>query len=341
MKYLRSFLVILIGLFVIGQRRAARGEGGLRRLHHDGSGTSPGGKAGRYVDPDGDVDSPADLTATGWKAALLRTKQALKDKNLTMSAAALAYYTTLAFFPAALGLATFYTAIAGPEGLLALLRNMELVVPPVVQNLLETQLTPLSRAQQTSLGIASLVSLGLVFWTTSGGIQNLVKALNVAYDVRESRGLIKLRLVSLALSVVFILFILLALVLLVLQGDALHAIGLPTTLANIFPILRWPLLVVVLSIFLAVIYRYAPDRKEPKWSWVSWGAAAATIIWLIGTALFFIYAQNFGNFNRSYGTFASIIILMTWFNLSSLIILVGGQVNKKLEDVTEADTAAR
>lgn len=330
MKYIRSLFVILVGLLLKGSRKQRGG-----RAAPDRAGTSD------YVDADdGDADSPADLTKSGWKAALQRTKKALKDKNLSMSAAALSYYTTLAFFPAALGLATFYTAVAGPQALLGLLNDLELVVPPAIQDMLQTQLSPLARAGQQSLGVAAFVSLGLVLWTTSGGVQNLVKALNIAYGVRESRGLVKLRLTSLGLSVVFILFVLLALVLLLLQGDALHAFGLPSTLANLFPILRWPLLVAIISIFLAVIYRYAPDRCQPRWAWVSWGAVAATIIWLIGTALFFLYAQNFGNFNKSYGTFASIIILMTWFNLSSLIILVGAQVNNKLEEVTAADTSA-
>lgn len=328
MKYIRSLCIVLIGLFLKGNRKTAKNFSS----NQDNS----------YVETDdGTVDSPADLTKTGWKAALLRTKQALKDKNLSMSAAALSYYTTLAFFPAALGLATFYTAVAGPQALLNLLNDLELVVPPAIQDMLQTQLSPLARAAQTSLGIAAFVSLGLVLWTTSGGVQNLVKALNIAYGVTESRGMVKLRLTSLGLSVVFILFTLLALFLLMLQGDALHAFGVPSVVADLFPVLRWPILVVIISIFLAVIYRYAPDRREPRWSWVSWGAVAATIIWLIGTVLFFVYAQNFGNFNKSYGTFASIIILMTWFNLSSLIILVGAQVNNKLEEVTNADTTVK
>lgn len=328
MKYIRSLFVIVIGLFLKGGRKASNAAASRPR-------------SSEYVNPDdGNVDSPADLTKTGWKAALMRTKQALKDKNVSMSAAALSYYTTLAFFPAALGLATFFAAVAGPQALLGLLNDLELVVPPAIQDMLQTQLSPLARAGQTSLGVAAFVSLALVLWTTSGGVQNLVKALNIAYGVRESRGMVKLRLISLGLSVVFVLFTVLALMLLLLQGDALHAMGLPSRLADTFPVLRWPLLVVIISIFLAVIYRYGPDRRQPQWSWVSWGAVAATIIWLIGTILFFVYAQNFGNFNKSYGTFASIIILMTWFNLSSLIILVGAQVNNKLEEVTAADTSA-
>lgn len=328
MKYLRSLFVIIFGLFLSGNQLVDKAH---KRLHPE---------AGQYVERGSDVTSPANLSAKGWKAALLRTKKALKNKNLSMSAAALGYYTTLTFFPVTLGLATLYTAIAGPAHLLSILNGLKKVIPPAIQDLLQTQLSPLAHAKPSSLGVATIISLLAILWTTSGGIQNLVKALNISYGVQETRGMIKLRLTSVLLSVFFILFGAVILALLVMQSSALHALRLPDTLANLFPILRWPVLVVLISVLLAVIYRYAPNRDEPTWSWVSWGAAAATIIWLIGTILFFFYAQHFGNFNKSYGTFASIIILMTWFNLSSLIILIGAQVNNNLEEVTETNTTA-
>lgn len=327
MKYMRRLLVIVLALFLSGVRS--------RRVRQRTSGRQDGS----YVDGS-DADSPADLTKRGWKAVLLRTRQALKDKDLSMMAAALGYYTTLSFFPITLGLASLYAALAGPQQLLHLLANLQTAVPPVIQDLLQRQLSPLVHEHGASLGIATLISLAVLLWTASGGIQNLVKATNYAYGVEESRSMIKLRLTSIVLSVAFLFFFAVILVLLVTQGSALHAFGLPNWMDWLFPIVRWPLLVIVISVMLAVIYRYAPNRKAPAWSWVSWGAAAATIIWLIGTGLFFFYAQHFGNFNKSYGTFASIIILMTWFYLSSFIILLGAQVNNKLEEVTEADTTA-
>lgn len=318
MKYFRSLVVIVVGLFM----------GGLKLKQTD--------TPHEYVDTD-DADSPADLNARGWKAALKRTKRALKDKDLSMAAAALGYYTTLTFFPAVLGFATLYTAIAGAAGLQRLLDQLELVFPSAIQDLLQTQLGPLMHASHASLGIATAISIAALLWTTSGGFQNLVKALNITYGVTETRGMIKLRLTSILLSVAVIIFGAVVLFLLVLQKDALHHFGVPEVMANIFPILRWPILAIVISIVLAVIYRYAPNRHEPNWSWVSWGATAATLIWLIGTALFFFYVQHFGSYNKSYGTFAGIIILMVWFNLSSLIVLLGAQANNKLEEVTETN----
>jgi membrane protein len=106
----------------------------------------------------------------------------------------------------------------------------------------------------------------------------------------------------------------------------------------IFFVLRWVLIVAIMAVALATFYRYGPDRKNAKWQWVSWGAAAAIIIWLIGTLLFFFYAQNFGSFGENYGVVAGLIILMTWFNLSAFIFLLGAQVNHGLERQTAKTT---
>jgi membrane protein len=332
MKYLKSLIVVLIGFVLLGVRRSAT------RLKTGVSANTARGQVTADDEAGEDADSPADLSKTGWKIALLRTKQALKDKQLSTQAASLAYYTTLTFFPAMLGAATVGATFTSPKTMLSFINGLQGIVPPAIFDLIHQQLSPLTNAPKGSLGVAALVSILALLWTTSGGFQNLVKATNVAYDVRESRGMVKLRLLSIALSAVLLVLGSAILVLLLLQGTALTKLGAPHMLATIFPFLRWPLLIILISITLSVIYRYAPDRKAPGWSWVSWGATAATIIWLIGTSAFFFYAQQFGNFNKTYGIFAGIIVLMTWFNLSSLIILVGAQVNKKLEEVTDSDT---
>lgn len=341
MKLLKSLFMVVLGLVVVGMKRSA----GSRKLgvKSSNSGTQTAQKnLTNGDDANGDdADSPADLPAQGWKEAFKRTKQALKDKNIATASAGLAYYATITFFPAILGLATLYASVAGGQALLELIKGLEHFVPAALRDILDTQLSPLARARPSSLGFAALASLAAVLWTTSGGFQNLVKATNIAYEVRETRGMIKLRLLSVLLSVALIIIGGIIVVLLLLQGDALTRLGAPEPFATLFPVLRWPLLIIMISIALSLIYRYAPNREKPEWSWVSWGATAATIIWLIATVAFFFYAQNFGNFNKSYGTFAGIIILMIWFNVSALIVLVGAQVNKKLEEVTDADTIDR
>jgi membrane protein len=285
------------------------------------------------------AEAPQDLSKTGWKLVLKRTKEALKDKDLATSAAALAYYATLSFFPILIGVASVYLLFSSPASLLHAIDNLSLILPDAVARLLKAQLSPIARTSNKHAWYAAIISILALLWTTSGGIQNLVKATNKTYEAKESRGFLRLRLTSIGLSGLFLVVGSLILSVLLLSGDALKHWGFPHVLAVSFPIIRWPILVVLVSVFLSAIYKYAPDRKDPKWQWVSWGATAATVIWLAASALFFYYAQNFANFNKSYGTFAGIIVLMTWFNISSLIILLGAQVNKKLEETTSADTS--
>jgi membrane protein len=309
--------VFAILLFTLGSRIAEE-ERGSRR-----------GSEGHREE----AGSPADISKTGWKAALKETKTALKDKDLSTTAAALAYYATLTFFPAVLGIASIYLLFSSPQQLENALHNLHFVVPTAIYMLLNQALSPLTHNQQSHALFAVIISVLALLWTTSGGLQNLVKATNKVYEVEETRSVVKRRLISVMLSVVLLVLSGFIIFLLILQGDALRHWGWPPVLATLFPILRWPVLVILITLVIAVIYRYAPNRDQPHWGWVSWGATAATIIWLAASALFFIYAQNFANFNRTYGAFAGIIVLMTWFNITSLIILLGGQVNKKLEAV--------
>jgi membrane protein len=323
MQYLKLLFAVAAGLFISGWWDP---ESARRRK-----------RKGTVADED-DPDSPVQVSKSGWKEALKRTKNALKDKQLATQAAGLAYYTTLTFFPAIIGAATVYATFAGPEALMSVIRGIGDVFPESVYEIVDKQLSPLTEASRTTLGLAAVLSVLTLLWTTSGGLQNLVKATNYAYDERESRGLIKLRLLSLALSAVLLPLGTAILLLLLAQPDALQALGAPEWMANSFSILRWPLLVIILSVILALIYRYAPNRKAPKWSWVSWGAVAATVIWLAGTVAFFYYTQHFGRFQQTYGVFAGIVVLMVWFNLSALIVLIGAQVNRKLEDVSGTET---
>lgn len=234
-----------------------------------------------------------------------------------------------------LGTAGLYVLFTSPQQLLHSLNGLNAYLPIAISSLLKQTLAPIGHNPHGQAGLAVILSILALLYTTSGGIQNLVKATNKAYEVEETRGLIKRRLTSVALSVLMLAIGGLVALLLVMQGSALHRLGFPNFVATVFPYARFPILIFLIAVVLSAIYRYAPNRQEPSWQWVSWGASAATILWLAVTALFFIYAQNFGSFNKTYGSFAGIIVLMTWFNLSSFIVLLGAQVNKKLETVAE------
>lgn len=279
------------------------------------------------------ADVPTDLSLKDWKSALLETKSSFSDKNLTMIAAGISYYASLAFFPAVAAAVAIAAFAISPAQIQDIVVGIERYLPKDMASLVTTQLENQVSADRGNIIVASVAILFSLI-SVAGAVDKLIKGLSIAYDTEENRGFIKLKLVSLAVALggIFMAFIVIGL--LAVNDTILTSIGLPSTIASVIIWLRWPLFIVLLSLILAALYRYGPDRPDARWQWVSWGAAAATIIWLIGTVLFFVYVQNFANFSDSYSIFAGIIILMMWLNLSALIVLVGAQVNHRLETKT-------
>jgi membrane protein len=283
------------------------------------------------------ADSPPQLSGSAWKRALKETKSALRNKSLPMLAAGVAFFTTLSFFPM-LAAGVAIAALVIDQGQIAqIIASLDTYLPKDLASLISTQLETLSGKKAGNALVATFAIL-LSLYSASAATQNLIKATNHSYDVTESRSFVKMKLLSLALTVGGLVLGFTLIALLLVTTDFLRVIGMPETLATTIIWLRWPLILAIITITLAAFYRYGPDRKDPKWQWVSWGAGAATLIWLIGTALFFLYAQNYGNFSESYGVFAGVIILMTWLNLSAFIFLLGAEVNHHLERQTDTPT---
>jgi membrane protein len=281
--------------------------------------------------------SPQHLSKRDWKRALKETMSALGDKNIPMLAAGVAFFSTLAFFPALAAFISVFSLVADSDQVLAAIKVAEMYLPKEMAGLVNVQLTASTHHQAANV-IAAVLATALALWGASGGVQNLINAVNAAYDIKDSRGFVKLKLISLGLVVGGILLGSPLLFLLVVRADWLMAIGTPGWLASSFLVIRWVIITILMVIGLAAFYRYGPDQKKTKWVWVSWGAVAAIIIWLLGTLLFFFYAQNFGSFSENYGVFAGIIVLMTWFNLSAFVVLLGAQVNHRLEAQTVVST---
>ena len=280
-------------------------------------------------------DQPPELSLKDWKQALIETKNALRDKNLSMISAGISYFASLAFFPtiaAAVAIAAF---VMSPAQIRDVASGIEGYMPRDMASLVTTQLTSQASAEQASL-IVAIIAITISLISASGAVDKVIKGLSIAYDTEETRGFIKLRLLSVGLIIGVIVIGILVLSLLAASPEVLVSFGVPVALAGSIVWLRWIILVIIISLVLSLLYRYGPNRPTAKWQWVSWGAAAATIIWLIATAAFFMYVQNFANFSESYSVFAGIIIMMIWFNISALIVLIGAQVNHRLETKTSA-----
>jgi len=284
------------------------------------------------------AERPSQLPAAGWRDVLWRVKGEMAEDNLSLVAAGVAFYALLALFPAVAAVVSIYGMIADPQTVEQQLAAVSHILPQEAQSIVGDQLKRVSGSGSTALGFGAIASLLLTLWSANKGTQALITALNIVYDEEEKRGVVRLYLISLALTVGMILFLILCLAAIAAVPALIGSLGLPQVIQQLALWLRWPILGVAFMVALAVLYRYAPSRDEPRWGWVSWGAVLATVLWLVASGLFSWYVSNFGSYNETYGSLGAVAILLMWFWLSALIVLLGAELNAEMEHQTERDT---
>ena len=212
------------------------------------------------------------------------------------------------------------------------------VLPEQSRQLLADELHKLASAPSATLRWSAIVGLLLALWSASRGMSGFISALNIAYEERETRSFIKLNLLAIALTVGLIIGGLFVISLVALLPAVVGFIGLGSTTKWLLLIVQWPLLLLIMLIALAVLYRYAPDRTKAQWKWVSPGAFAATILWLIGSGGFSVYVANFNSYDKTYGSLGGVVILLTWLYLSAFVVLLGAAINAESEKQTQIDS---
>jgi membrane protein len=277
-------------------------------------------------------DTTGEPPARGWKDIGLRLYGSITDDRILANAASVAFYGLLALFPAIAALVSVYGLFADPAAIQQHLADLAGVFPGGAIDVVGDQLKRLTAQPPHALGLGFAVGLLVSLWSANGGIKALFDALNVVYGEKEERGFFHLNAVSLAFTLTVIAFLILALSAIIAVPVALDY--LPEFLGGILALARWPVLLLIVAVALAAMYRWGPSRSEPRWRWVSWGSAAAAIAWLALSALFSWYAANFGNFNKTYGSLGAVIGLMLWMWLSVIVILVGGKLNAEMEHQT-------
>lgn len=282
------------------------------------------------------AEAPSEIPARGWKDILLRVYQGVSDDRILANAAAVTFYALLALFPAIAAVVSIYGLLADPNTIAKSLNSVSAILPGGALEVVRDQLTRLTAQGSGSLGFSFVVGLAVSLWSANGGIKALFDALNVVYEEREKRSFIRLNAVSLAFTIGMILFALIALVCVIAVPVVLQ--HLPYVIGSIINIARWPILLVLVAVALACIFRYGPSRSEPRWRWISWGSAFAAMAWLAVSALFSSYAANFGSFNKTYGSLGAVVGFMTWMWLSIIVILIGAKLNAEIEHQTASES---
>jgi len=284
------------------------------------------------------ADTPRQIPAAGWRDVLWRTKGEMSRDNLSLVAAGVAFYALLAIFPAIAAIVSIYGLVADPQTVEQQLAAISHVLPEQARSIIEEQLTRVTSGASTALGFGAILGLLLTIWSANKGTQSLITALNIVYDEEEKRGFVRLTLISLGLTLGILLFLIVCIAAIAVMPALFGNLGLPEDIRQLASWLRWPILGLAFVIGLAVFYRFAPSRDAPRWRWVSWGAVAATVLWLIGSALFSWYVSSFGSYNETYGSIGAVVVLMMWFWLSALIVLLGAELNAEMEHQTGRDT---
>jgi membrane protein len=285
-----------------------------------------------------EASRPQDIPPSGWKDILWRVKDQVKKDRLSIIAAGVAFYGLLAIFPALIALVALYGLVFDPRQVQEQVSALSGVLPPDAAEILLRQLNDLTTRDTKALGFGAIGGLLLALWSASAGMRTLMEALNVAYNEEEKRGFFRFYGTALLLTLASILGTMLAIVLVVAIPAVLTFLGLDDTLRWVISIAAWPILILMMMIGLAVIFRYGPSRREPRWRWVSWGAFVATVLWIIGSLLFSFYVAKFGNYNETYGAVGAIVILLMWFLLSAYAVLIGAELNAEMERQTRKDT---
>lgn len=269
------------------------------------------------------ADSPHHIPAAGWREIAARVWRRGRRNGIAVTAAGVAFYTLLSLFPGVLALIGLFGLFLNPDDVEVRLAELGELLPPSAAEVVLKHMQAV--AERNLLGLGAIGGLAIGLWSASAGVRALMQACNVAYDIEERRPILRAYRTSLVLTVCFIAFAAIA---------VMFAHSAPF-------LLKWPLLALLMMLTLAVLYRYAPCRAEPRWEWVSWGAGIATLLFLAGTGLLSLYVSNLDRFDRLYGAIGAIVVLLLWLLIIGHAILLGAEINFEMERQTKKDTSAR
>jgi membrane protein len=288
--------------------------------------------------PGVEADRPSEIPRPGWFQIVKRAWKESKKDSVPLLSAGVAFYAFLAIIPTLIAVVMIYGLVSDAEDVAEQVESFGEALPTSAEELLTEQMTTLATASERSLSVGLVIALVFALWTASGGISNLITAVNVAYDEEQKRGFVKSRALALGMTVGAIVFMVVAVALVAAIPVVLDALDVPGWVKAVVQVGRWLGLVVAVLIALALLYRWAPDRDAPKFRWLSIGAVVATVLWVVGSIGFSVYVDNFGSYGRTYGSLAGVVVLLLWLWLAAYATLLGAEINAEMEQQTIKDT---
>ncbi|MGQ2903361.1 MAG: YihY/virulence factor BrkB family protein [Neoaquamicrobium sediminum] len=282
--------------------------------------------------------SPSDIPAGGWWSVTKRVYAEVIDDRVMLTAAGVTYYLLLALFPALAAFVSLYGFVADPTTIADHISFLGGLLPSGGVEIIESQLDALSRQDTDALSFGFALGLLIAIWSANSGVKAIFDAMNVVYEEAEKRSFLKYNLLALAFTMGGLAVGILFLITVGIVPVLLAALRLEDWAEILVRWLRWPVLLSAVALAISAIYRWAPSRAGAKWRWITWGSAAATIVWVATSVLFSWYLENFANYNATYGSLGAVMGLMVWTWISVTILLIGAEINAELEHQTSKDT---
>ncbi|MEV0251921.1 YihY/virulence factor BrkB family protein [Nocardia sp. NPDC050712] len=305
--------------------------------HGDKAGDSDGAEvtatgARPDLDPN-EPSSPAALSKPSLLAVIKRAAKQFQRDNLTDLAAALTYYAVLSIVPGLIVLVSLL-GLLGPNTAEDLMNQAQQIAPGSSAEFVRTLITQ-AQANKSNAGLGAIVGLAVALWSASGYVAAFMRASNVVYGIGEGRPFWKTTPIRLGVTVLAVIILLISAVIVVASGPVAQQIGeflgVGETTVVVWNIAKWPVLFVLVSVLLAVLFWASPNAKQGGVKWISPGGVIAVLLWLIVSALFAVYVANFSSYDKTYGALAGVVIFLVWMWLTNIALLLGAEINAELD----------
>ena len=281
---------------------------------------------------------PLQIPWRGWYDVVWRTYREMQSDRLLSISGGVSFFVLLAIFPAITALVSAYGLLFSPSTITNNLSILNEFVPDNVLGIVREQANRIASNRGSALSLGIVVGILVSLWSAMSGVKAMIDALNVIYEQKESRSFIKLNLVALAFTLAGFAAFLVAIASIVVLPLKLSPIGFGNVAETLTRVARWPVLLILLLIGLAMLYRYGPDRRAARWQWVTVGSAFAAMTWIIASFLFSWYLASFANYNATYGSLGAAVGVMIWLWISTTVMLLGAELNAEIEHQTARDS---
>jgi len=281
----------------------------------------------------GAPEGPTSLGGRSWLSVLKRTGKEFSEDNLTDWSAALTYYGILSIFPALIVVVSI-VGLVGPSATQPLIDNVSTFAPGPARDVLTNAITGLASAQSAA-GLLFVIGLAAALWAASAYVAAFMRASNAIYDIEEGRPIWKTIPLRIVVTVVVLVLLAASSIMVVLTGPLADKVGQLLGIGGgaviAWDIVKWPVLLLFVSLIFAILYWAAPNVRHPGFRWVTPGGIFAVLVWIVASAAFAVYLANFGSYNKTYGTLGGVVAFLVWLWISNVAILFGAELNAELQ----------